>query len=93
MKDYLKRVAIAFSVLFNVLCGGYSNQTFSARNHDLKRRGLPNVAFLIDWFYYVLEEETDHCLNSWAYWYTRKDLSTAKVKQIKLENIHYQGIL
>ena len=31
---YFERVGIALSVLLNVVLGGYSNQTFSARNHE-----------------------------------------------------------
>jgi hypothetical protein len=46
---YLTRVAVALSVLLNVLTGGASNQTFSARNWDWKRRGLPHIVGAIDW--------------------------------------------
>lgn len=67
---YIVRVAIAISVLTNVLLGGYSNQTFSARNYDWKKRGKPNIVWLIDkvfWF------DPDHCLHSWLFWKTTKD--------------------
>ena len=49
MIRYLTRVAVALSVLLNVLTGGASNQTFSARNWDWKRRGLPHIVGAIDW--------------------------------------------
>ena len=45
---YISRVGIAVSVLFNVIVGGPSNQTFSARNWGWKRRKRPNLVWLID---------------------------------------------
>ena len=65
--QYLKRVGIALSVLLNVILGGYSNQTFSARNHVWKRAGKPNIAKAID---SVLG--LNHCLMIWVYWESRK---------------------
>lgn len=64
---YLKRVMIAVSVLVNVVLGGDNNQTFSARNHQWKRDGKPNIVFFID---SILGR--DHCMNSWSYWKVRK---------------------
>lgn len=64
---YIERVGIALSVLFNVLTGGASNQTFSARNWDWKKRKLPNMVFVID---LLLGKE--HCLTCWVWWKTRK---------------------
>lgn len=66
---YIIRVGIAISVLLNVLLGGYSNQTLSARNYDWKRRGLPNAVWLIDKLFFL---ETNHCMTSWVYWITMK---------------------
>lgn len=91
MNEYLKRIGIAISVLLNVICGGYSNQTFSARNHDLKRRNLFNVAFFIDWIYLILKGERDHCLNSWVYWYTRKNLKN-NIEHGD-QTVFYEGII
>lgn len=71
---YISRIAIAVSVLFNVLFGGYSNQTFSARNWDFKRRKLPNLVWLIDFIAYRVFGDKDHCMNAWIYWYVRKHL-------------------
>lgn len=68
MRDYIFRVLIALSVLLNVILGGNSNQTFSARNWDWKRRNKPNITWLID---VVLGK--GHCLESWVYWKVRKD--------------------
>ena len=65
---YIERVGIALSVLLNVLTGGASNQTFSARNWAWKKRKLPNVVFVID-----LVLGKDHCLQCWVYWQLRKD--------------------
>lgn len=65
--QYLKRVGVAFSVLLNVLLGGGSNQTFSARNHSWKRQGKFNLSRPIDFLF-----GKDHCLMSWVYWASRK---------------------
>lgn len=64
---YIERVGIALSVLLNVLTGGASNQTFSARNWDWKKRKLPNMVFVID-----LLLGKGHCLECWVWWKTRK---------------------
>lgn len=70
---YFERIGIALSVLLNVLLGGYSNQTFSARNYDWKRRGLPNLVWFIDLLFWF---DPDHCLDAWTYWFIRKELDT-----------------
>jgi len=48
LAKYISRVAISLSVLLNVLLGGPSNQTFSARNYGWKREGKPNGVVVID---------------------------------------------
>lgn len=68
---YFMRVGIALSVLLNVLLGGYSNQTFSARNYNWKREGRPNLVWLINSIFWF---DPDHCLDSWTYWFVRKEL-------------------
>jgi hypothetical protein len=68
---YFQRVGIAISVLLNVVLGGYSNQTFSARNYAWKREGKPNLVWLIDLIFWFDE---DHCLKSWTYWIVRKEM-------------------
>lgn len=70
---YIKRVGIALSILLNVVLGGYSNQTFSARNYAWKKESKPNLVWLIDSIFWF---EPDHCMNSWVYWYTRKKMET-----------------
>jgi len=60
---YTTRVGIALSVLFNVLLGGESNQTFSARNWGWERDGKFNLCNVIDFFF-----GQGHCLECWAYW-------------------------
>lgn len=72
---YFKRVGIALSVLLNTILGGYSNQTFSARNYAWKREGKPNLVWLIDKIFWF---DPNHCLESWVYWYTRKKLGDTK---------------
>lgn len=68
---YIERIGIALSVLLNVILGGYSNQTFSARNYGWKREGKFNLVWLIDILFWF---DPDHCMNSWIYWYQRKML-------------------
>lgn len=65
---YIKRVAIAVSVLVNVATGGSLNQTFSARNWELQRNNKTNISWLID-----LICGKDHCKRCWAYWKVRKE--------------------
>ena len=80
MLEYLKRVGISLSVLFNVLLGGYSNQSFSARNYDWKRREKLNLVWLIDYVAKKVFKDKDHCLSAWVYWYTRKNLEAKELK-------------
>jgi hypothetical protein len=68
---YIKRVLIATSILVNVVLGGHSNQTFSARNHDRKKNNKYNLVWLID---FLIFWDADHCMMSWLYWKTRKDI-------------------
>lgn len=63
--QYINRLIIAISILINVLTGGKSNQTFSARNYGWKLDGKPNLVWLID---RILFFDPDHCLNSWIFW-------------------------
>jgi len=65
--NYLRRVAIALSVLTNVILGGSLNQTFSARNWEWKRKSKPNIVWLIDLIF-----GRDHCNMCWSYWKTRR---------------------
>jgi hypothetical protein len=70
---YIKRIGISISVLFNVLLGGESNQTFSARNYGWKKEGKLNLVWLINFIARYVFNDSDHCLNSWVYWHTRKN--------------------
>ena len=63
---YLNRVGVAMSVLFNVLTGGASNQTFSARNWQWKKDKKYNLVWLID-----LVISKGHCAECWVYWKVR----------------------
>lgn len=67
MARYFNRIFVALSVLLNVILGGDNNQTFSARNHDWKRRDMPNICAFID---FCLGK--GHCLECWVYWKVRK---------------------
>jgi hypothetical protein len=68
---YLSRVGLSLSILLNVILGGQSNQTFSARNYFWKMNGKPNIVWLIDRIFWF---DPNHCLVSWIYWKTSKDL-------------------
>ena len=77
LRKYFKRIAVTLSVLFNVILGGASNQTFSARQYEKKRDGQSNLVWLIDT---VIFFDTDHCMMSWLYWKTTKDIRLVKGK-------------
>lgn len=59
------------SILLNVILGGSSNQTFSARNYYWKQNGYPHLVWLID---FIIFWDRDHCLHSWIYFKTTRDL-------------------
>lgn len=63
--EYIARIGIALSVLLNVVTGGASNQTFSARNYIWKMHGEKNAVLVIDLIFFW---QPDHCRNSWLYW-------------------------
>jgi len=67
VKKYLLRVGTALSVLINVILGGASNQTFSARNYQWQRDKKPNLVYLIDKLF-----GKDHCSECWVYWKVRE---------------------
>lgn len=77
---YFSRVGTALSVLLNVLLGGSSNQTLSARNYARKKEGKPNLVWLIDRLFFW---EKDHCMISWLYWFLRKDVQYEMTKENK----------
>lgn len=63
--QYINRLFIACSILLNVILGGKSNQTFSARNYAWKIAHKPNLVWLIDtilWF------DENHCEVSYEFW-------------------------
>lgn len=66
--SYMKRVGTALSVLFNVITGGASNQTFSARNYEWQRKEKINAVWIID---LILGD--DHCCECWVYWKLREN--------------------
>jgi NADH:ubiquinone oxidoreductase subunit H len=74
LTNYLKRIGIALSILFNVLLFGPSNQTFSARNYGWKRDGKFNLVPIIDFVAKYVFREYMHCQLSWIYWRVRKDV-------------------
>jgi len=70
-RRYVNRVLIALSVLLNVVTGGRSNQTFSARQYERKRKKKINLCWLIDILFF---HDPDHCMMSWLYWNTHKNI-------------------
>ncbi len=67
MKGYVVRVGVALSVLLNVVLGGASNQTFSARNWQWRRDGRRNGVWIID---KALGQ--GHCVRCWTNWIVRE---------------------
>ena len=67
MSSYSYRLGIALSMLINVILGGNIGQTFSARQHEAKRKRKRNLSAVIDFFL-----GTNHCSMSWSYWQVRK---------------------
>ena len=67
MKGYVVRVSVALSVLLNVVLGGASNQTFSARNWQRKKDNRLNMVWVIDKLI-----GNGHCAECWVYWKVRE---------------------
>lgn len=67
---YLNRIVIALSIFINVIAGGKSNQTFSARNWDWKIKGYPNLVWVIDIIFWF---DKNHCELAWEFWNTIKN--------------------
>jgi hypothetical protein len=62
---YVNRVLLATSILINTLCGGSTNQTFSARNWARHKQGKMNLVWIIDRIFWF---EPDHCQEAWIKW-------------------------
>ena len=85
---YIERLGIAISVLVNVILGGPSNQTFSARNWGWKASGYPNLVWLIDFF--ASWYEYNHCERSWDYWaYIIKQYGETRYEHHNVEDYEY----
>lgn len=67
LSKYLTRVFVATSVWINVVLGGSSNQTFSARNWHWKKKNKINVVWAIDKLF-----GKGHCSECWVYWKVRE---------------------
>lgn len=65
MTAYLNRLGTALSILINVITGGKSNQTLSARQYARMREGNPNLVWFIDRIFFL---EEDHCMEAWIKW-------------------------
>jgi hypothetical protein len=89
---YILRVAIAISVLLNVILGGSSNQTLSARNYHWKRINRPNAVWLIN---HLVFWDEDHCMMSWLFWYTKKNIRNSGKVYVQLESdvVEYKHLL
>lgn len=72
-------VLFAVSILMNVIFGGKSNQTLSARSYDRKR----NNKFNFSWFFNLIFNDASHSMDNWIAWKTYKNESP--------ENFKYYG--
>ena len=72
---YIERIAIALSVLLNVILGGSSNQTLSARQYQRKKENKVNIVWLVDLIFFFDDE---HCMMSWLYWNTHQNIRKVK---------------
>lgn len=99
---YFIRIGIALSVLLNVILGGSSNQTFSARNYHWKRQGKINFVREIDFLSNLISKTikiifkvnidlTNHCMTSWSYWIIAKNANSSKTYDVVNENLEGKG--
>ena len=58
---------VRMSIRLNKMLGGDAQQTFSARNWQRKRDGLPHLVFAIDLFL-----GKGHCCECWVNWKIRR---------------------
>lgn len=58
---------VRMSIRLNKMLGGQGQQTFSARNWQRKRDGLPHLVFVID-----LLLGKGHCLECWVNWKVKR---------------------
>jgi hypothetical protein len=60
------RIAVAYDQLGNTAAGGHEDETFSSRcwGQRSKPRYMRLVR-IIDWVFWTLEGERDHCKNAW----------------------------
>jgi hypothetical protein len=87
LKNYLYKVMIALSVLLNVILGGPSNQTFSARNWQWRVEQRINLVWLID----LICNDQEHCEDCWKFWVDSK-LFRNMARGIVPINVNYEGI-
>jgi hypothetical protein len=84
--SYLFRVGASLSVLVNVLLGGELDQPFSARNYEWKRRGRPNIVWLID---KLFPYSKSHCLESWSTWMIKKEkIGGNNIRPFEMHVVH-----
>ena len=76
---YFVRLGTAFSTFLNVLLGGPSHQTLSARNFERKLLKKWHVCWFINW---LLRNPT-HCTESYIWWATRKDVLAKKIYELE----------
>ena len=87
LKHYLYRILIAISVLINVILGGSSNQTFSARNWQWKIEQRINFVWIIN----IICNDSEHCEECWSFWISTKRIRN-KAQGIEPIYINYEGI-
>lgn len=74
---YALRIFITTSMLVNVILGGRTGQTFSARNWEWKRQGKPNLVFFIDGICILL----DNLIRSYSERFCRRQIYCVTLNQ------------
>ena len=82
IRTYFGRLGTAMSVLINVIFGGQSNQTISARNWESHRQGKFNISPLINLIY----NDQYHCVESWSYWKVRKSIVNVNTTNFTIDS-------
>ena len=60
------RLAVSFDQLGNVAAGGDEDEVFSSRCWRMRHKAMYGyLVRLIDWLFFVLDGQKNHCLNAW----------------------------
>lgn len=60
------RLAVGFDQLGNVAAGGDEDEVFSSRCWRMRDKAIyGRLVKFIDWLFFVLDGQANHCLNAW----------------------------